>query len=368
MHVVDTLGRAGIETWLMHAMRTSPSIRERSSFCVTVGIDRGPDTYRAEIEALGIPIHRLGFARGIRFTWALAALLRHLRPQVVHVHKDFLSGWGVAAARLAGVPHRIAHYHVTFPDRHDNFAHRSYIRGIRGLERLFATRVLGCSVAAIESYCGPDWRDDPRRQVLYYGIDFAPFEQEVDPIAVRAELGLPGGAFVVGHVGIFRLQKNHAFLLDVAAELVAREPRARLLLVGDGDLRPEIERKIAALGLGEHVVLAGVRADVARLMLGAMDAFVFPSRNEGLGIVLLEAQAAGLPCVVSDVVPAEASVVAELTDRRSLSESPARWAEAVLALRDRSDLPQRAEALARLQRSSFELHRAIGELETIYPK
>jgi glycosyltransferase involved in cell wall biosynthesis len=367
VHVVDSLGRGGIESWLMQTMRASPEIRDRSVLCVTTGPIEGQQTFRGEIDAMGIPVHRLGHARGFRFMLALGRLLGRLRPRVVHAHMNHVAGWATAAARAAGVPMRIAHYHVTFPDEHENLLHRTYIAIVRALESATATHVLGCSVAAIESYCGAGWRSDPRRQVLYYGIDFDPFDEPVDRGAVRAELGIPADAFVVGHVGRFDRQKNHAFVIDVVSALIAREPRARLLLVGDGRLRPAVERKVAELGIAGAVVFAGVRADVPRIMLGAMDAFLFPSLFEGLGIVLIEAQASGLPCVFSDMVPAEATVVPRLCRRLALAEPPDAWARALLHWRDEPAQDRRA-ALAAVRASPFDMGAAAARFERLYPE
>jgi glycosyltransferase involved in cell wall biosynthesis len=366
VHVLDTLGRGGIETWLMHVLRGSPTVRARSVIAVTTGPIEGEATYRDEIDAMGVPVHRLGYARGFRFVGVLYRLLRRTRPTVVHAHMNHIAGWATAAGFLAGVPRRIAHYHITFPDEHRNLLHRTYIRLVRWLEALTATDVLSCSVAAMESYCGTAWSRDPRRRVLYYGIDLDPFEEEVDGGRIRASLGLPADAFVVGHVGRFDAQKNHGFIIDVAAATIAREPRTRLLLVGDGRLRPAIERLARERGIADKVVFAGVRKDVSRLMLGAMDVFFFPSRFEGLGIVLIEAQAAGLPCVFSDTVPAEAALIPVLTRQLPLSEPADVWARSLLGWSGESDTGDRRSHLAQVRASAFDIRRAIGNVESLY--
>jgi glycosyltransferase involved in cell wall biosynthesis len=170
-------------------------------------------------------------------------------------------------------------------------------------------------------------------RVLYCGIDLLPFRATVDPVAVRAGLGIPADALVVGHVDRFREVKNHTFLVDIAVELAKREPRMRLLLIGDGPLRPAIERQAKKGGVGEKIFFAGVRSDISRLMLGAMDVFVLPSLHEGLPIVGIEAQAAGLPFILSDVVSEETDVVDSLVRRLSLSQPASAWAEEIVAMK-----------------------------------
>jgi glycosyltransferase involved in cell wall biosynthesis len=166
-------------------------------------------------------------------------------------------------------------------------------------------------------------------------------------------------------VGRFAPQKNHGLWLQIAECIAVRRDDVRFMLVGDGELRPAFEEQVRQRGLQDCFVLTGVRADVPQMMQ-AMDVFLFPSHFEGLGIVLLEAQASGLPCVVSDVVPPEATVIERQVSRLALEASPATWAEAVLraAARDR-DRDRRAawEAVAR---SPFSLPCCIDRLEEIY--
>jgi glycosyltransferase involved in cell wall biosynthesis len=121
------------------------------------------------------------------------------------------------------------------------------------------------------------------------------------------ELQLPDDAVIIGHVGRFNLQKNHAFLLDIFRGLVEQCPKAHLLLVGVGELMDEMKAKVAKLGLDEHVHFLGVRSDVPKL-LHTMDLFLFPSFMEGLSVSMVEAQTAGLPCVVSDTIPIEVAM------------------------------------------------------------
>ncbi|WP_235427118.1 glycosyltransferase [Cohnella kolymensis] len=144
----------------------------------------------------------------------------------------------------------------------------------------------------------------------------------------RAELGV-GDKLLLGHIGRFNKQKNHDFVIDIFQEVHEKQPESMLVLVGDGPLRASVEKKAARLGLSEHVKFLGVRADIPRLMQG-MDLFLFPSLFEGLPVVLVEAQAAGLKCVVSDAITRETDVTGRV-DFISLKEPPSVWADNIIA-------------------------------------
>jgi glycosyltransferase involved in cell wall biosynthesis len=145
---------------------------------------------------------------------------------------------------------------------------------------------------------------------------------------VRAELALPADASVMIHVGRFDVQKNHSFLIDVLAATVRQRENAFLVMVGSGLLEQSVAERAEALGVQDHVRFCGSRADVARL-LGAADAFVFPSLYEGLPLSCLEAQAAGLPVIMSDTITREVIVVADRVSRVPLGDAAA-WAHATV--------------------------------------
>jgi glycosyltransferase involved in cell wall biosynthesis len=135
---------------------------------------------------------------------------------------------------------------------------------------------------------------------------------------------------VIGHVGRFAEQKNHRFLIDIATALRHRTRNFRIVLVGDGHLRSAIESEIVQRKLADHIISLGSRSDCPRLFSSLFDVFLFPSLFEGLGLVVVESQAANCPVVMSDVVPAEADVVPKLITRHSLSDSADIWADSLL--------------------------------------
>jgi len=181
---------------------------------------------------------------------------------------------------------------------------------------------------------------------------------------MRSHLGIPPDAFVIGHVGRFDHQKNHVFLLDIFSDIVKLDSDVFLVLVGDGKLRPEIERRVTARRLWERVLFLGSRTDVPHLMQSAMDVFLFPSFFEGLGLVLIEAQAAGLPCIISDAVTEEADIVKPLIRRIGLDQPSAIWARALKDLK--SSVRPRFEALRVVEGSPFTIEASVSKLAEIY--
>lgn len=367
LHVVGGMNRGGIETWLMHILRHIDRDCFRMDFLVHT---TQPCAYDDEIRALGSKIIPcLDPSQPRLYARNLKRILREYGSyDIIHSHVHHFSGYVLRLAQQAGVPVRIAHSHndTSSHEARAGLYRRLYFVLTKWWIARYATLGLGGSRKAVANLFGPVGETDPRWRVHYCGIDLTPFRDFINRVSVRTELGIPADAFVIGHVGRFCEQKNHVFLVDIAAEVAKLEPRMRLLLVGDGSLRPDIEQKVAQLGLTDRVIFAGVRPDVPRLMLGAMDLFLFPSLYEGLGLVLIEAQAARLPCIFSDVVPEEADVVKPLVHRMSLSRPASAWAEAVMATKQDTVSITQLETFAILEKSLFDIRTGAKELELYY--
>ena len=369
LHVLGMMERGGAETWLMHIIRMIDRDRYRMDFLVHVP---EPQEYDDEIRTLGSALIVCPHTRQpVRYARDFLRVLRERGPyDVVHSHVHQYSGLVLRLAKRAGVPVRIAHSHLDASalEADASLPRRAYLRLMRHWIDASATDGLAASAQAAADLFGADWRTDARYRTLFCGIDLDPFGACVCRAAVRAEFAIPAGAFVVGHVGRFTGQKNHAFLLDIAAETARRDPSVYFLLVGEGELRPAMQERADALGIGERVIFAGARADVPRLMRGVMDAFLFPSRYEGLGLALVEAQAAGLPCVFSAVVPCEADIVPPLVRRLSLDQPARDWADALLAARDAPPPLAQPAALRIARATPFDVRASWAELERVYAR
>jgi glycosyltransferase involved in cell wall biosynthesis len=366
LHIVGGMNRGGVETWLMHVLRHIDRERFQMDFMVHTA---APCSYDNEVRALGgrilpclhpnLPWH---YARNFRRIVAVYGPY-----DIVHSHVHHYSGYTLRLAQRAGIPIRIAHSHndASPQDNSPSPLRWIYLTTAKHWIHGSATIGLAASDKAAEALFGREWQRSSFCRLLYYGIDLARFRAKADR-SVRAALQLPPDAFVIGHVGRFDEQKNHGFLLEIFRSVADADSRSRLVLIGDGPLRPAIERRVAELGLSGRVVLTGIRADVPRLLLNALDLFVMPSLYEGLGLVCLEAQAAGVRCLFANSIPEEADVVPQLVTRLQLSQPASAWAKAILDARSQARRITQAEALAMIEASPFNIHKAIIEITHLY--
>jgi glycosyltransferase involved in cell wall biosynthesis len=182
--------------------------------------------------------------------------------------------------------------------------------------------------------------------------------------AVRESLSLRD-SFVIGHVGRFAEVKNHGFLLDVFSEVAGKRPNARLVLVGDGTLRGAMADKAEQLGLSGRVAFLGVRDDVPSLMQ-AFDALVLPSHYEGLPGVTTEAQAAGLPCLISDRVTRECDIVPNLCTFLPIGQGTAPWVDAITGLESAAHDMVRRNTCAEIAAAGFDSGRQAQNYAKMY--
>lgn len=288
----------------------------------------GAIAYEDEIRQLGGKIFIVPNVKKNYFGYvkAFKKILAEGNYDVVHV--NMLSASNIVPLRLAkaaGVKKVIAHSHNgSTPGLIRKVMHRMNQPKIFG----YANVLLACGNEAAKFMFGEKYCDKNEVSVVANAIDVEKhLFSEGERDALRGVLGWED-SLVIGHVGRFGVQKNHAAIVEIFREVVKLEPKARLCLVGDGELRLEIEQKLKEYGIYEKVHFAGVQREVWRY-LSAMDVFLFPSLFEGLPFVLVEAQANGLPCVVSDTVSEEAFLTDEVTTL-SLQQCYADWAEKII--------------------------------------
>jgi len=366
LHVLGAMNQGGIETWLMHVLRHL----DRKAFITDLLVHtNAPAAYDNEVLALGSRILRCPYAGNpLYYAGRFLQLVRANGPfDVLHSHVHQFSGFVLALGRAAGIPVRIAHSHNDTSELNSraNLIRAAYLAASRYLIDANSTHGLAVSRPAAAALFGADWQRDTRFQVLYCGIDPAAFDRPISPASVRAEFGFSCQDIVFGHVGRFSPQKNHRFLLEIASEIRKLQAHAKFLLVGDGPLRPEMEVLTRALGLQDCTVYTGGRSDIPRLMMSGMDLHLLPSLHEGLPLVLLEAQAAGLTSLVSEGIPQEAVIHPALVRRLPLSMAADGWARVACAAakEPRFNL---SRAISVLESSPFEIDRCVQRLSSLY--
>ena len=359
LHSVSNMARAGIETMLMNYYREVDRSRVQFDFLAN---KPAPGEYDGEIRRMGGRVfvspglNPLHFPKYKRFV----ADLVHTDPEIkiVHAHNEAMGYYALKSAKDAGVRVRIAHAHNTQIIRDYKYPLKLVCKQLLPGA---ATDYWSCGRDAGVYYYGDKrWRESGF--ILRNAINvprFAFRQEERDRL--RRLHGLDG-CFVIGHVGRFNVQKNHSRLLDIFAEIVKAVPDARLALIGVGELEQPVKEKARALGFQDKTLFLGQMADVSG-WYHAMDCFVLPSLFEGLPVVGIEAQAAGLPCFFSDRVTDEVLLSPEAR-RISLQAEDAEWAGEIMAARHSKT--DRARGADVVRRAGYDIQTEARKLQEIY--
>lgn len=355
LQFLPTLGFGGVARVVLNYY----SVLRTRGFTFDFVTHGGPEDFHADLIDSGSrifyvkPIHEVGLA-------AYVSRLRQLRLStydVVHVHTGHLTGVYGGMIRLMGQRRIVAHAHSS---RAVKKWHEPFMPLLRSLARRNSLARLACGVKAGDFCFGR-----ARYSILPNGIDMnvvRAAEGEVDQLLKDR---LAGASLVVGHVGRFTYEKNHAFLLEAFRLLLIVEPRAVLVLVGDGPLLEKMRELAVTTGIGESVLFVGVRKDIYSLMR-SLDVLVLPSLFEGMPMVAIEAQSVGTPCLVSDVVDRGVDLGLGLVYFLPITSAIA-WGTAIQEVaasgndRPNPEVIQRQFALKR-----YDLSRACDDLAEIY--
>lgn len=366
LEIVGTLHMGGVEKLVLNISKYIN--REKFKIEILLTMDYAGELLDP-IRRLGVPVHYVGnyWRSPLRFLYGLLAFLKANRYDVVHSHLNYWSGILMLVAYVLGARKRISHFHNTFDEKRRIWPFSFLYPIFRVLVVLFSTDIIGVSDAALYSVFGQNWQKNRKTLRIYNGIDLGQFGERMEISGVKLELGIPESVPVLGHVGRFRDQKNQAFLVEIAKILRERNKEFVFVLVGDGPTMPRIREEVSRNNLGKYFIFLGAREDVPRCMR-AMDVFVFPSLWEGFGLVVIEAQAAGVPIVASDAIPAELPLIAP--SLRLPLEKPDQWADVIWKMTDKlgkgreggnNKIPEIHREL-----NEFSIQRWISRLELIY--
>lgn len=347
------MNRGGIESFMMNYYRRFDRLLVQIDFVVH---GYGVGAYDEEIKALGGNIYHVPIKskHPFRYPRELKKIIKAGEYKIIHSHADAMSCWILKIAAECGVPVRIAHSHNT---KHYTTNPVKYFINERARKNItkYATHCFACSEAAGK------WLFGEHRFTVVpnaFELDKFAFDEKLR-MQLRTQYRLSENDYVIGHVGRFAPQKNHAFLLDMFRAFSRENAAAKLVLIGDGELRKNIEDKIAAYELTDEVLLLGACDNVAELY-NMMDVFVLPSEFEGLPVSALEAQANGMPCVCSEHVPSETAVTADSIT--FLPDDIGAWKQALHALQRKG----RVDRLAALKAMGYDVEAESKKLQNFY--
>ena len=349
--VMGYMDGGGVEQVVMNYYRHIDRSRVQFDFLVCEGSGMVP---RDEVESLGGRVFMVPSYKNLScYMRELERLFREERWSIVHSHVNALSVFPLRAAKRAGVSMRIAHSHSTAGK--GEFAKNAVKTVLKRFSNVYPTHRMACSRYAGEWLFGKG----ADFGILYNAIDLSQFLFDAEARAqARADLGIVGGQTVIGHVGRFMPQKNHRFLIDAFALAARRRSDLVLVLVGAGEGEESARSLAVELGVASRVMFLGQRSDVDRLYQ-AFDAFALPSLYEGLPLVSVEAQAAGLPCLLSDRITREVDVTG--TVRFLPIDDPAVWAEALYAVE-----PDERMGIRGADFADYDINRATERLAARY--
>lgn len=325
--------------------------------------NEGTGEYEPEVRANGndvvhIPSPKKGYPAHLRM---LKEQMQARNYDVVHCHNMYSCGIVMHLAKQIGIPGRISHSHTA----KDNVLQSSWPRKLyksvmRQLILRDSTDYLACGEDAGEELYGKE-QFQKRGIVIKNGIDTAAYRYNAETRRqVRAQHHWESH-FLIGHIGHYVTVKNQIYLIRLMPEILRTQPHAMLLLFGDGEMHETLAAEIRQLGLDDSVTLMGNVSNIPYI-LSALDVFAFPSLLEGTPLALLEAQANGLPCIISDHVPADACVT-DLIQKLSLSDQQA-WITSILnASRD-----TRLDYSSVLREKYEDIHTSMGKIYTTFDK
>lgn len=335
LHIVGGMGLAGTETYLMNIYRNLDRQELQFDF-LTYDTNEMNNHYYEEIESLGGKVFKLKLINKWNFPSIINDICKLLKKEnyiAVHAHTKYNSGFAIIAAWMTGVKIRIVHSHNTGNEQKETTIYNKVYRKVMYLLiNNFANNFCACSLKAAEQLFTPR-NIKLRYRFLPNAVEFDKFlnvkQEEIE--AQNFILNLPLNTTIVGHVGRFVELKNHDFIIELFVKVLCKDENFHLILIGDGPLRLKIEDKIKLLGIENKVSILGLRNDVPVIM-NILDIFLLPSLFEGLGIVLLEAQVAGLPCVVSENIQPEADLGLGLIKWINLNHM-SQWVDAIIEKR-----------------------------------
>ena len=363
LHVTGAMNVGGTETMLINLYR---KINKKIEFHF-ISYSKSQAFYDGEIESLGGKVIRLNPPNEVGFITSIKDIKKVIKENgpydAVHTHMLFNCGIAMIAAYLSEVKVRVSHAHTTSDDS-SSLVRKIYINLMRFFIKVFSTDFLACSDSAGKYLFGNNIICNKKYKVLPNYIEYENFINNNDKSNFREELRIKNDDIVICHIGRFITAKNHEFLIDMAKEMIQKNNKVKLVLVGDGDLKNHIWNKVKSIGIEKNVYFTGIRKDIPSI-LSSVDLFILPSIYEGLGLVLLEAQAAKVPCLVSEAIQPEVDLGVGLVKKLNLSCGANKWADEankIINKNKNSDI----DIIKAVQEKKYDLNSILNNLLSVY--
>lgn len=356
--IISAMNAGGAETFLMKLYRKLDKTKYQMDFCVN---EPKKGFYDEEIESLGGKIYVIpSKSENIkRFKKGLFNVVeKNHYEYVLRVTSNAMGFYDLKVAKDAGAKRCIARS----SNSSDGDGWKIKIAHILG--RMFYQKYVDIKLApsdlAARYTFGDKEYEKGSVKILHNAIDVDCFQySENSRKRIRNEFGISDDCYVVGHIGRISKQKNHDFIIDIFSDIVSKHPNSKLMLVGKGELENQIRDKVDKLYLEDKVILTGVRSDIPAL-LSAFDVFLFPSLYEGMPNTVIEAQASGLPCIISDTITKEANITG-LVYYVPLNVSKKKWADIVLSFISKNRINTKEEFL----KEKYDIDSIVKEFENI---
>lgn len=357
VHCLGKLNAGGAETLVINVLRNIDRNQFQFDFLL---FDETPGFYDKEVKQYGCNLYYLPSMSkaGIhKYIGNMIKFFKQEKINIVHSHMDWLGGFIAYAAHKAGVSKIIVHSHANQKMFDSNIQHHILINLSKYLIKKYATDCIACSTEAGKSLFHKDF------EVLFNGIDFDRFQNPNMTVVenLKKEFNIKENDIVLGNVGSLSKNKNQIYLIDILNELLKVNKNYKLLLVGEGTQRKDLEGYVNKLELNHSVIFAGIRSEVPELMK-LFDIFLFPSIYEGLGIAAVEAQASEKLCIISTGIPKEVDMGLGLTHFIDLDKKE--WIKEIRKLENskfKCDIKH-------LINSKYGIKNSCKELEKIYTK
>lgn len=332
LHIVGSMNTGGTETMLMNIYRKIDRDIIQFDF---LDFSQEEAYYDKEIKELGGKVIKISNSKSVR---EISNVIKNNGPyKVVHAHTLFNCGFAMIAAKVNNIDVRISHSHTNLDDE-SRLVRKIYIKLMRKVINRYSTKLLACSSVAGNYLFGNISLNSDKYSYFPNLVDY---ESMMKPDRYQVEIFKKNNnlnnCIVIGNIGTLKPSKNQEFLLKIVKVLKERHINVKLIIVGDGELRNRLVEITQKYNIFNDVVFTGVRKDINN-MLSCMDVFVLPSIYEGLGLVLLEAQASGLPCLVSEAIQEEADLGLGLVEKLNLSDNEILWADKIVELANKEKI------------------------------